>query len=56
MLFGLLHSQIPSLWNDPLEEEINSSNGKKSDQEWISSSKVFCVHSIVLYLAFIMVL
>ncbi|NWX48779.1 HLTF factor, partial [Steatornis caripensis] len=24
----------------PLEEEIDSSNGKKSDQEWISSSKI----------------
>ncbi|XP_010003057.1 PREDICTED: helicase-like transcription factor [Chaetura pelagica] len=24
----------------PLEEEVDSSNGKKSDQEWISSSKI----------------
>jgi len=37
----------------PLEEEIDSSNGKKSDQEWISSSKV---RSILFYLAFIKVL
>ncbi|NXW10518.1 HLTF factor, partial [Fregetta grallaria] len=45
--------RVEHLVKCPLEEEIDSSNGNKSDQEWISSSKV-C--SIVFYLAFVMVL
>ncbi|XP_074767802.1 helicase-like transcription factor isoform X3 [Athene noctua] len=32
--------RVEHLVECPLEEEIDSSNGKKSDQEWISSSKV----------------
>ncbi|NXL45864.1 HLTF factor, partial [Podilymbus podiceps] len=32
--------RIEHLVECPLEEEIDSSNGKKSDQEWISSSKI----------------
>ncbi|NXV43014.1 HLTF factor, partial [Uria aalge] len=32
--------RVEQLVEYPLEEEIDSSNGKKSDQEWISSSKI----------------
>uniref|UniRef100_A0A8C0IAD3 Helicase like transcription factor n=1 Tax=Bubo bubo TaxID=30461 RepID=A0A8C0IAD3_BUBBB len=32
--------RVEHLVECPLEEEIDSSNGKKSDQEWISSSKI----------------
>ncbi|NXW28009.1 HLTF factor, partial [Phaetusa simplex] len=32
--------RVEQLVECPLEEEINSNNGKKSDQEWISSSKI----------------
>uniref|UniRef100_A0A8C3JIJ7 Helicase like transcription factor n=1 Tax=Calidris pygmaea TaxID=425635 RepID=A0A8C3JIJ7_9CHAR len=32
--------RVEQLVECPLEEEIDSNNGKKSDQEWISSSKI----------------
>ncbi|NXV29060.1 HLTF factor, partial [Rissa tridactyla] len=32
--------QVEQLVECPLEEEIDTNNGKKSDQEWISSSKI----------------
>ncbi|KAM6127631.1 LOW QUALITY PROTEIN: helicase-like transcription factor [Phoenicopterus ruber ruber] len=32
--------RVEHLVECPLEEEVDSSNGKKSDQEWVSSSKI----------------